>query len=167
MNRRQFLVSGGSVLGLALAPAAEAATPVAPFVPPTTNIVHLAGRIGQKCLFTADDLLRLLGLDSTSIKTGECEATPHEYDDDYARLYYDRMEKARSLAEEGAHDVYKRAQLVISIKRKMNLHFNFARDEQVFWLNQPNPHLKGMTFRQVMKFNLPFAAKTIDLALEA
>ena len=176
MNRRQLLISGGSVLALAASPAAAMVAPAAaPFVPPTTNIVHLAGRIGQRCLFTDDDVLQMLGLDPKNIiiakkkvkkKRGAYDGI-YDRDGDYRRTHYERVDQARSLAQDGTHDIYERAQLVIGIKRKLNLHFNFAQYEQIHWLDAPNPHLKGLTFREVMKADLQFAAKNIDLALQA
>ena len=166
MNRRKFLLASGSVVALAFAPSAAMALPATPppFVPPTTNVVHLAGRIGQKCLFSGDDVLHMPGLDPTTIKAVERE--PHPWDGGYEYSHYDRVDAARSLAERGAHDVYERARLVIDIRRKLNLHFNFMQDDQLHWLDKPNRLLQDKTFREVMMQDLRHAAHVIDFALQ-
>jgi hypothetical protein len=172
MDRRQFLISGGSVFALALTPSVATAAPAAPFVPPTTNIVHLACRIAETCKFKGDDVLRMLSVDPDTFKATRKERPGYmeDYDlyvEDQNILYYDDAEEMRTLAEKGAHDIYECARLVIGIRRKLNLHFNFSIDEQVAWMDRPNPHLKGMTFREVMKADLQLAAEVVDTALQS
>jgi hypothetical protein len=164
MNRRKFLISGSSILALAAMPSAVAAVPVAPFVPPTTNVVHLAGRIAQKCLFSEDEVLHLLGLIPSKIVVEE-NPKP-SWMEPYEANYYDRVDQARLLAEDGAHDIYERARLVIDLRRKLNEHFNYDSEDQLHWLNRPNSYLHGRTFREVMIVDLRLAAGVIDEALK-
>ncbi|HVV39346.1 MAG TPA: hypothetical protein VHD31_03420 [Candidatus Paceibacterota bacterium] len=173
MNRRQFLVSGGSLFALALGPSITMAVPVAPFVPPTTNIVHLAGRIASLYSIPSDDLLHILGLNPDQVEKVKEEAAQAIYADENRNWlnpekaqYYAELDGVHSLAEGGNQDIYERARLVIDIKRKMNTRFNFDRVLQTDWLYWTNPHLKGMTFHEVMKADLRLAAEVVDLALQ-
>lgn len=167
MNRRQFFISGGALTILALAPAVAVGAPAAPYVPPATNVVHLAGRIGQKYRFEEREILRLLGLDPSAFTIADDVKSEEFFEFCSSEPVPESVDVARSLAEEGAHDIYGRAELVIGIKRKMNLHFNFNSYEEVRWLDTPNPHLHGLTFRNVMKSDLRLAAQVIDQALGA
>lgn len=169
MNRRQLLVSGGSVLALALAPAVVAAAPTTTFVAPTTNIVHLAGRIGQKYRFDVKEVLNLLGLDPDHVETATEAPTQSEFNSywwNYDNFYGESVDVARSLAERGARDIYERARLMVSIKRKLNLRFNFSPFDETKWMDSPSPRLQGKTFRTVMKEDLRHAAQVLDFALK-
>jgi len=165
MNRRQLLISGASAVALASAPAVSAAASATPFVRPTTNIVHLAGRIGQKYRFNEREVLQLLGLDPSTFTVSD-DVKPEGYFEIFSsEPVHESVDVARSLAEDGAHDIYERAQQIIGIKRKLNLHFNFNSYEETRWLDTPNPRLRGLTFRSVMTRNLRLATEVIDSAL--
>ena len=167
MNRRQLLISGASAVALAVAPAVAVAAPATPFVPPTTNIVHLAGRIGQKYRFNEREVLQLLGLDPSTFAVAVADDVKSKefFEFCYSEPVYESVDVARSLAEDGAHDIYERARQIIGIKRKLNLHFNFDAYDETRWLDTPNPHLRGLTFRSVMTRNLRLATEVIDRAL--
>ena len=167
MNRRQVLLSGGSIVALVLVPAAIVAAPAAPFVAPTTNIVHLASRIGHNYGFKEAELLQLLGADPSKMVMGSAREPEDAYVYDPYEHIRAQLDTAYSQAEAGAHDIYERARQVIGIKRKLNLHFNFYHEAERRWLDAPNPRLQGLTFRQVMRRNLRLASEVIDQALES
>ena len=170
MNRRQVLLTGGAVTALALVPSVVVAATQAAFTPPTTNVVHIAGRIGHKYLFGEAEMLELFGLDPSGI-VNNAESAPRQVSffdvGGYDRDMFDTVEIARSFADRGAVDVYDRARRIISIKRKLNLHFNFSLVDETVWMDTPNPYLQGKTFRAVMRQDIRFADHVLDTVLQA
>ena len=168
------MIIGGSAAALAIYPpvalAASAPTATRVFVPPTTKTIHLAGRIAWQCEFQGDDILRMLGLDPYSLEVVEQEGdNPNafiRYTEEFDKEYGGRMDAARLLAEND-HDIYERAELVIAIKRKLNLHFGFSKLQQLEWLYMPNPQLEGQTFQELMVTDLRQAAEVVDSLLPA
>ena len=115
-------------------------------------------------------MLELFGLDPSGI-VNNAESAPRQVSffdvGGYDRDMFDTVEIARSFADRGAVDVYDRARRIISIKRKLNLHFNFSLVDETVWMDTPNPYLQGKTFRAVMRQDIRFADHVLDSALPA
>lgn len=175
MNRRKFLATSGSLAAVAATPSIAFATvsqaPVA-FVPPTTNTISLAGRLAHLYKFEPTDLLKLLDLDSNKIPPPSKEDMSHysnyaDYRDAFTDLYGEQMHEARAIAKNGAITIFKRARMIIDIKQKLNLHFDFSQTAQIEWLDMPNRHLEEMTFRELMLTDLELASNSVEFALQS
>jgi len=179
LNRRQFLGTSAAA-GMVLAiPSVSLAAPTAPLatatlVNPTTNILHQGARFGRLHSFSRAEILRMLGAEDLAgipqysrdtIMTIFKGKRPYSTPDDNDYWIGASIDSAKDRAEAGQNEIYQRGGALHIIRRRLNDHFRFSGERISEWLNTPNPHLNGTSFRKLMVQDIFQASEKLELAL--
>lgn len=170
-SRRTFLATGAATVSVVALPGA-ALTPAAvsaPFIPPTTNILHMGARFSARFGFSDAEIMTMLKVEDLTPKYENLEPQnewdSYLIDERFNLRLKSSLDQARDRAESDNGEIYTQGQILLEIRKKIMWHFNFKAAMVHEWLDEPNQYLNGITFRSLMIKDLQMAAKSVDFAL--
>jgi hypothetical protein len=152
---------------------------VTPITKPTTNILHLGARFGRVQGFTRSEMMKIFGVRAREILSPEeseiiCAgdtAKPYRnglsaldtFDPEYSGI----LDKLHALAEAGQEDIFRRGQLLVDIRKKVNWHCEFDSNAVHAFMNSAHPKLDGFTLREMILQDIELASEKLEEMLSS